>query len=108
MRRFVLASSALALAALTGCAGRTSPPLTPPTVTAIYRCADGQTLKATFDNGRNDVRMILGDGAVTTLRGQPVGSGIHYANDAYDLRGKGREATFSATDGPSTTCTAEE
>jgi membrane-bound inhibitor of C-type lysozyme len=106
--RPLLASALLAAAALTGCASPIAPPTTPITVAAVYRCDDGQTLRVTFDNSRNDARVILGDGAITTLQGQPVGSGIHYANAVYDLRGKGREATFAVKDGASTTCLAED
>ena len=108
--RTVLVSALLVLTAAStaACARyRLGPPPAPPTTVAIYRCDDGQTLKATFDNGRGDVRMILGDGSVATLQGQPVGSGIHYANDWYDLRGKGNEATFAVKDRRSTNCVAE-
>ncbi|MCC7267772.1 MAG: MliC family protein [Caulobacteraceae bacterium] len=109
MRRFQISIALIAAAAgLAACTPRwLATPETPPTVVAIYRCDDGQTLKATFDNGRGRVRMILGDGSVTTLEGQPVGSGIHYANDWYDLRGKGAEATFAVKDRRSTHCLAE-
>ena len=108
-RTLTLAALIASAAALSGCMTPRwlGTPETPPTTVAIYRCDDGQTLKATFDNGRNRVRMILGDGSVATLEGQPVGSGIHYANDWYDLRGKGVEATFSVKDRRSTNCMAE-
>lgn len=38
--------------------------------------------------------LYLPDGRVR-LAGQPVVSGMHYANADYDLRGKGRMVTFS-------------
>ena len=104
------ASAALVLfaaASLGGCARYRLPPAVPPTTVAIYRCADDTTMKVTFDNGRNIARAILGDGSITTLRGQPVGSGIHYANDWYDLRGKGLEATFTVKNRAPITCVAE-
>ncbi|HYD43825.1 MAG TPA: MliC family protein [Phenylobacterium sp.] len=110
MRRLLI--SAVLISAAAGLSGCFTPrwlgtPETPPTTVAVYRCDDGQTLKATFDNGRNRVRMILGDGSITTLEGQVVASGIHYANDWYDLRGKGREATFTVKDRSPTNCVAE-
>ena len=106
----VLTSALLVLTAagLTGCASyRVGPPNIPPKLVAIYRCADGQVLKVTFDNSRNDARVRLGDGAIMTLQGQPTGSGIHYANATHDLRGKGREATFEIKGGASTSCLAD-
>lgn len=111
MRRLLI--SAALIAASAGLSACMTPrwlgtPQTPPTTVAVYRCDDGQTLKATFDNGRNRVRMILGDGSITTLDGQPVGSGIHYANEWYDLRGKGAEAIFATKDRSPVKCVAED
>lgn len=63
-------------------------------ITTRFACDDNTTFRARFNNRANDVVLDLPTGRVR-LAGQPVASGMHYASADYDLRGKGRMATFS-------------
>ncbi|MGK6353628.1 MliC family protein [Sphingomonas sp. DT-207] len=74
--------------------------------TANYRCMDGTRLVARFDPDNNRVTVSRGGTALATLRGQPTGSGIHYAGGGYDLRGKGTSMTWTAPNQPPIACTA--
>jgi uncharacterized lipoprotein YbaY len=47
-----------------------------------------------FDNG-NRTAAVTFDGQTVTLPQQESGSGIRYANDEYELRGKGEDATLT-------------
>lgn len=57
-------------------------------VNAVATDTSGQTLTMRFDNDLNSVT-LLWDGQRITLQGQRAASGIWYANDHYELRGKG-------------------
>ena len=61
---------------------------------AAYACEDGQRFTVRFEREAATVR--LADGRSVTLTQRRTASGIHYANDGYDLRGKGDEATWTA------------
>jgi hypothetical protein len=74
--------------------------------TANYRCVDGSRLVARFDPDNDRVTVSRGGTVLATLRGQPTGSGIHYAGGGYDLRGKGTAMTWTAPDQPPIACTA--
>lgn len=52
--------------------------------------AEGKSIDMTFDNEKNTATIVY-EGETIELKGQPTGSGIHYKNDHWDLRGKGLE-----------------
>lgn len=52
--------------------------------------AEGKSIDMTFDNSKNTATIVY-EGETIELKGQPTGSGIHYKNDHWDLRGKGLE-----------------
>lgn len=90
-------------------------PVTPPepapvdasaAVTARYACADGSEVIATFEKIAGVVTLRSGEETLGTLRQQPAGSGIRYAGDRIELRGKGDEATITLPDRPPLACTA--
>jgi hypothetical protein len=74
--------------------------------TARYRCMDGSRLVARFDPDKDRVTVSRGGQRLATLRGQPTGSGIHYAGGGYDLRGKAYDISWSAPGQPPIACTA--
>ncbi|UZK68080.1 MliC family protein [Sphingomonas sp. S1-29] len=78
----------------------------PPTATARYACADGAQIDATFDNVAGTASLRHGEQTLGTLRQQPAGSGIRYAGDGIELRGKGDDATITLPGQPPLTCTA--
>lgn len=75
-------------------------------VTARFRCTDGFTFTALFDNAADVVTLILPSGKVR-LPSQRPASGIWYAGQGYELRGKGRDATLAQPSGPRRTCRAD-
>jgi membrane-bound inhibitor of C-type lysozyme len=74
--------------------------------TARYRCMDGSRLVARFDPDNDRVAVSRGGKALATLKGQRVASGILYAAGGYELRGKGRDISFTAPGLPPIACTA--
>lgn len=52
--------------------------------------AEGKSIDMSFDNTKNTATIVY-EGETIELKGQPTGSGIHYKNDHWDLRGKGLE-----------------
>ena len=101
-------------------APRPSPPIAAPSAspaiqgTAIptvvlkrYRCADGTTIDARFDNAADTVVLRWGEQEVA-LAGQPHADGIAYAGEGWTLRGKGREATLTDAAGTELGCIAED
>lgn len=52
--------------------------------------SNGVLLDMTFDNGKYSALLFF-KGEKIELQGQPVGSGIWYKNDEYELRGKGED-----------------
>lgn len=74
-------------------------------VVAHYRCADGTAFRVTFDNDRDTATLALPTGPVR-LKGQRPASGIWYAADGYDLRGKGDAPTLRRPRAKPLTCTA--
>lgn len=118
------APAALLLLALGGCgAAEVSPSraaiatdapraLPPPLATAAddndvtFACGDGLRLTAVFRPSRSEVEIRLPNAAPIVLPQQPSGSGIRYADARHELRGKGRDATW--TDGQvSVSCRAQ-
>lgn len=63
-------------------------------INAEFTCADGMTMSVVFDNGNRTAAVTFNDQTVT-LPQQVSGSGIRYANDEYELRGKGEDATLA-------------
>lgn len=84
-----------------------SSPRIPGKVLARYRCADGLVFRVTFDNLRDAAVLALPSGAVR-LAGQRPASGIWYAGQGYELRGKGKNVTLSRPDAPPLTCRADD
>ena len=91
MSRFlsVLAATS-ALAMLSACAD--SPTHQAPT--AAYRCDDGSRFTTRFDP--DSVSVFLANGRTVELPQQRAGSGMWYAGNGYELRGKGDDATWTA------------
>jgi uncharacterized lipoprotein YbaY len=63
-------------------------------ISAEFACADGKSMSAVFDNGNGTVEITF-DGKTVTLPQRESGSGIRYANDEYEFRGKGEDATLT-------------
>ena len=61
--------------------------------TAVYRCAGGERLDVVFEE--NQAVVTTKNGTMATLQQQKAASGIWYSNDRYDLRGKGKYATWT-------------
>jgi membrane-bound inhibitor of C-type lysozyme len=61
-----------------------------PIVKAKSTNAEGKSIDMTFDNSKNTATIVY-EGETLELKGQPTGSGIHYKNDHWQLRGKGLE-----------------
>jgi membrane-bound inhibitor of C-type lysozyme len=61
-----------------------------PIVKAQSTNAEGKSIDMTFDNSKNTATIVY-EGETIELKGQPTGSGIHYKNDHWQLRGKGLE-----------------
>jgi len=61
-----------------------------PIVKAKSTNAEGKSIDMTFDNSKNTATIVY-EGESIELKGQPTGSGIHYKNDHWQLRGKGLE-----------------
>ena len=74
---------------------------------ADYSCADGTRWRARFDN-RTDRVALDGAGSRVTLAGRRPASGIWYAADGWELRGKGDAATLTRPGAGATDCTARE
>jgi membrane-bound inhibitor of C-type lysozyme len=60
---------------------------------ATYRCEDSSHFFVRFSGDRADV--TLSDGTKLSLPQQRAASGTWYSSGRYDLRGKGREATWT-------------
>ena len=81
-------------------------PNAPSTITARYQCDDKSAFTATFDNKRDTALLTLRRRSVT-LKGQRPASGIWYAGDGYELRGKGSSARLTRPGGTVITCSAQ-
>ncbi|WEJ97824.1 MAG: MliC family protein [Candidatus Sphingomonas phytovorans] len=73
-------------------------------VTARYRCIDGSRIDVRFDNGADTATVRSAGKVVAVLKGQRPASGIWYAARGYELRGKGRDATFTQPKMPPLAC----
>lgn len=75
-------------------------------VRAVYLCANGDRLTVDFDNPRAMATVRNSNGLAIDLHQQKSASGLWYTAGGYELRGKGNEATWTASDRPQTTCRA--
>ncbi len=74
---------------------------------ARYRCEGAVRLTARFDPDRGRVTVLRGGERLARLQQQRAASGIWYRGDGYELRGKGREMTFTAPGAQPLSCTAQ-
>lgn len=63
-------------------------------VTDTFRDKKGNILEIQFDNTAYTATANFND-TIIKLEGQPAASGIWYANDEYDLRGKGGQVRLT-------------
>lgn len=75
-------------------------------VRAEYACLNGERLSVVFDNPREMATVRMLDGTAADLRQERAADGIWYRSSQYELRGVGREATWTAPDRGPTTCNA--
>lgn len=79
----------------------------PATADARYRCIDGSRIAVHFDNRADTATVRAGGKTLAVLTGQRPASGIWYKGGGYELRGKGRDATFSKPHLPPLACIAQ-
>jgi heat shock protein HslJ len=91
-----------AVLALTGCA--ISPPVANGPRAVILSCENGRSVGVTFTG--DEARLDVG-GRTVRLAQQPSGSGIHYAGEGNDLRGKGADLTWTDAAGTAHACRDE-
>ncbi|WP_449222074.1 MliC family protein [Tistrella mobilis] len=107
-----------------GCAAERDLPSPPPLVASepskdansiyatTYVCDDGARLNVRFMNGPTleDSRAVVsaGEGAPLVLPQKVAASGIWYATPRHELRGKGRDATWTADRRAAVQCRATE
>lgn len=72
--------------------------------TAVYQCENGRRLDVVFEPGQAVITME--DGSMATLEQKPAASGIWYSNGRYELRGKGKDATWAVGRRVPTKCRA--
>lgn len=72
--------------------------------TVRYQCEDGSRLIAQFDEAGGTARIRRGYRVVATLAQQRSGSGIAYAGEGAELRGKGDAATITLPGRPAIAC----
>jgi hypothetical protein len=75
--------------------------------TAQYRCDGGVRLTARFDPDRGRVTVLRGGERLARLQQQRAASGIWYRGNGYELRGKGRQITFTAPGAKPLSCEAQ-
>ena len=75
-------------------------------VRAEYACLNGERLSVVFDNPREMATVRMLDGTAADLRQERAADGIWYRSSQYELRGVGREATWTAPERDPTTCNA--
>lgn len=72
-----------------------------------YACADRSNFAVTFDNEHGVAIVERPDSPRLMLPQQIMGSGFRYGDGAYELTGKGREATWRAAGVPPVPCMAD-
>ena len=75
-------------------------------VQAVYICENAQQLTVDFDNPRQMATVRTSEGLAHDLYQQRAADGIWYRADGYDLRGRGKDATWSVAGKPPTNCRA--
>ncbi len=75
--------------------------------TASYSCDDGPDFTASFDNDADTATITLIDEEAVVLASQRPASGIWYAGDGWELRGKDGDATLTRPGQPPVSCTAQ-
>ena len=78
----------------------------PATADADFTCADGSRFHIHFDNSANTGALSIAGKRVATLDAQRTGSGIRYAADGYEWRGKGGKGMFTRPGRDAISCTA--
>jgi hypothetical protein len=97
------AAIVLAVFALAACQTPCPAPDTGPTNTS-FRCEDGSVLNVTFTHNPDAAR-VAQEGYITVdLPVRVTGSGFKYADDGAELRGRGREATWTRPGAAETIC----
>jgi membrane-bound inhibitor of C-type lysozyme len=82
------------------------PIATPSEASATYNCDDGPGFAVAFDNDADTATVTLAGQAPVVLAGRRPASGIWYAGDGWELRGKGEDATLARPDAPPVDCVA--
>jgi membrane-bound inhibitor of C-type lysozyme len=82
------------------------PAAMPSEATANYSCEDGPDFTARFDNDADTATIALTGEEAVVLAGQRPASGIWYAADGWELRGKGDEAMLTRPGEAPVDCTA--
>lgn len=104
MNRYCIRRTAIAACFIAG-ASMTVPALAAAPIKAVYECTDGTQLTVLFV--RSAAKVTMPDGRTARLPQQRSGSGMRYANSRQELRGKGREATWTVGRGAPLACTAK-
>jgi membrane-bound inhibitor of C-type lysozyme len=76
----------------------------------VFTCPGGAALAVEFVTSDPSAPAIIHPpgGPAVTLPAQPSGSGFRYADDTHELRGKGREVTWTDRAGRSVACAARQ
>jgi membrane-bound inhibitor of C-type lysozyme len=72
---------------------------------AFFTCADGSHFSASFPEGK--ALVTLPDHQTVTLPQRRSGSGYWYSSGRYELRGKGKEATWTVGRRTPTSCQSQ-
>lgn len=75
-------------------------------IRAVYLCNNGERLSVDFDNPRQMATVRNSSGEAVDLYQQRAADGIWYKASAYELRGRGAMATWTADGRPPTDCRA--
>lgn len=75
--------------------------------TASYACEGGPDFTASFDNDADTATIALAGEDAVVLDGQRPASGIWYAGNGWELRGKGDDATLTRPGESPVDCTAK-
>jgi membrane-bound inhibitor of C-type lysozyme len=96
----ILSLGVLATMALSGCGTAASK-----IPAAFFTCDDGSRFSASFPEGKAQIN--LPDNRIVTLSQARSGSGYRYASEGYELRGKGKDATWMAGGHAPVHCTSQ-
>lgn len=82
------------------------PAAAPSGAAAVYSCDDALGFAVAFDNDANTAIVTMGERKPVTLAGQRPASGIWYAGEGWELRGKGDAVTLTRPGAPPAECVA--